>query len=488
MLIWSTSFLMSVIYPYCCPRFQPSSANLRQLSPETAPIRAHSLLSGLGFSPTTISSPVLSLSSGSFTRLSLATILFTRSDLLLLDEPTNFLDLPTILWLERHLSSHPSTLVLITHDRTFADTIADEVLILKNRTLEHFNGNLSAYHAVRAEKVKNLTKMAAAQEKQKAHMEASIASAKEAAKRSGDQKKLAQAASRQKKLDERMGMQVNAKGGRFKLNRDLAGYHFSNRPEIEIPQDEAPQRITLPQAPDIHPAGSLASIEKLTFAYKIGQPAVLKDVNITIHPATRFGILGLNGAGKSTLVNLLLGQLLANSPSITRHPRARFAAYSPASVEALANEDRPALHVLNLPTESEGRTALAALGLSGRVVSEVPVRLLSGGQKVRLALAKLINPIPPHCLVLDEVTTHLDADTVVALAEALRGWRGGLVVVSHDRWFVRRVIEGEDEGDEEEEEGVEEGRVVAVVKGRVKVLEGGVGEFEELVRKGKVKV
>lgn len=187
------------------------------MNADTATTRARSLLQGLGFKDSVIESPVSVLSSGNLTRVYLASILFQRCDLLLLDEPTNFLDLSALLWLQDNLEQHPATLVLVTHDRAFADAIAEEVIILRDQTLERFAGTLSAYHIMRAEKIIHLTKMADAQERQKAHMQASIASAHAAAKRSGDTKKLSQAASRKKKLEDRMGIETSAKGTRFKL-------------------------------------------------------------------------------------------------------------------------------------------------------------------------------------------------------------------------------------------------------------------------------
>lgn len=141
-------------------------------------------------------------------------------------------------------------------------------------------------------------------------------------------------------------------------------------------------------------------------------------------------------------------------------------------------------------SEQEIRGILNGLGLQGRIVSDVPISKLSGGQLVRLALARLVWK-EPQLLVLDEVTTHLDFWTVRAVGEVMRGWNGGVVVVSHDRWLVRKVVEGWKEGEEDEEDDDEDEedeeqrrRLVYVVKGGgVKVLEGGVSEFERSLEK-----
>ena len=167
------------------------------------------------------------------TRCSLACALCQSIDLLLLDEPTNFLDLPAIIWLENYIQNlGPSvTVLVVTHDRAFADGVADELLVMRNMTLERFRGNLSNYEIERAKKYKYLSRMKEAQDKQKKHIESTIDKNVKAAKRAGDDKKLKQAAQRKKKLDERWGMEVSAKGGRFKLNR---GWSIENSLSLDI--------------------------------------------------------------------------------------------------------------------------------------------------------------------------------------------------------------------------------------------------------------
>jgi ATPase subunit of ABC transporter with duplicated ATPase domains len=150
-------------------------------------------------------------------------------------------------------------------------------------------------------------------------------------------------------------------------------------------------------------------------------------------------------------------------------------------------------------TEQEARATLGSLGLPGRIASDVPVAALSGGQKVRLALAKLIYS-PPHLLVLDEVTTHLDSDTVLALVEALREFEGALLVVTHDRFFMRCVVEGDSPneigGDNNEEDEVERkvgwkpeaGVVYRLLKGQLELMEGGMRDYEAIVSKSSAKL
>lgn len=430
-------------------------ASLDLMDAGGAEMKARMVLSGLGFKDDRIDSPVSELSGGWRTRCELACALTQYADVLLLDEPTNFLDLPSIIWLQGYICDLKGPTVLITtHDRDFGDAVADELIMLRNQKLETFRGNLSLYERERWKKFRYLTKMKEAQDKQRKHIEKSIASNIKAAKDKGDDKKLKQAASRKKKLDDRMGMQVNAKGGRFKLNRDLAGYHTSRRGEIEIPDFDPPVELSFPlQPPELRFPGALVSLENVSFGYPKSQEPVLKGVSFSIQPGARIGLAGLNGSGKSTLVSLIIGShggdgLTATSGNIIRHPRARIGRFSQQAVEelaAMASEDAKLTalgHVMKSVgdgvQEKDARGLLSGLGLHGQTVSDVPLMLLSGGQMVRVALARLLWP-PPQLLILDEVTTHLDTDTIMGLVLALRKCEGAVVVVTHDRFFMRYV-------------------------------------------------
>lgn len=431
-----------------------ASLELMQASEAEAKVRV--VLLGLGFKDDRIDKPVMELSGGWRTRCELACALTQYADVLLLDEPTTFLDLPSIIWLQGYIRNLRNTTVLVTtHDRDFGDAVAEELILLRHQVLETFRGNLSLYERERWKKARWMTKMKAAQEKQKKHIEKSIAGNIKAAKEKGDDKKLKQASSRQKKLDERMGLQVGLKGGRFKLNRDLGGYHLSSRAEIEIPDFDPPVKLSFPQQPpDLRFPGALVSLEKVSFAYpRKKKTPILTDVELTIHPGARIGLAGLNGSGKTTLVSLIMGSgdvggLKPTAGTISRHARAKFGRFSQESVEELtaiasANAQLTALRYLMESCGSEmqdkdARQVLGELGLHGQTVSDVPLVLLSGGQKVRVALAKLLWP-PPQLLVLDEVTTHLDADTILSLVTALQEYDGALLVVTHDRFFMRYV-------------------------------------------------
>lgn len=440
-------------------------AALELMDASEAEVKARTVLLGLGFKDDRIDKPVSELSGGWKTRCDLACALCQYADVLLLDEPTNFLDLPSIIWLQDYVRNIKGTTVLITtHDRAFGDAVAEELIVLRHQTLEPFRGNLSLYERERYKKARYLTKMKEAQDKQKKHIEQTVAGNIKAAREKGDDKKLKQAASRKKKLEDRWGLEVGQRGGRFKLNRDLVGYGFTHRAEIEIPDFDPPVKMSFPrQPPDLRFPGALVHLEKVSFAYPGRKSApVLTDITLTIHPGERVGLAGLNGSGKTTLVSLIMGSgddaaggLGPSEGTITRHARAKFGRFSQQSVEELtdiagANPKLTALshlreHCGNGMEEKDARQILGSLGLQGQVASDVPLGLLSGGQKVRVALAKLLWP-PPQLLILDEVTTHLDADTILGLINGLREYEGALLVVTHDRFFMRYVSGGSSMG------------------------------------------
>lgn len=480
-------------------------------------VRARSILLGLGFSEKQLNQPVPELSGGWQSRCELACALIQHTDVLMLDEPTNFLDLPAIIWLQRYITEtlKGKTVIVVTHDRDFADAVADELMLLRlnpAKTLESFKGDLTEYETEKRRQIRRMTKMSEAQDKKVKHMEATIEKNVKAAKRSGDDKKLKQAASRRKKLEERTGLEVGLKGGRFKLNRDMAGWSLTNRAEIEIPGFDPQVSIILPDQPlPLRHPGSLVSFEKVSYSYPKSGVWTLKDIDLVIHPGDRVGLVGLNGSGKSTMIKLIKGATSGKEPQPTKgilatHPKATISCYSQHAVEELeslgkAEPERTALtHLAAVAgvgvSEQDLRGTLAKLGLRGNIVSEVPLASLSGGQRVRLALAEALFG-SPHLLILDEVTTHLDADTIIALIEALRDWEGALLVATHDRYFIRSVVEGEklsspadDEDDESEDEDGEDrppGTVYRMFKAGLQKLEGGMVKYEQLVEKSLAK-
>ncbi|KAH9987849.1 putative ABC transporter [Xylariaceae sp. FL0662B] len=463
--------------------------------------RARKVLSCLGFTDTMVHTPLDELSGGWYMRCMLASVLLQDADIMILDEPTNFLDLFGIIWLQNYLtdlrSESGNTVVVVSHDRDFIDHVCQEIILIKDQSLVYFDGNLSTYEEDMRSQRLNLTRMKEAQDRQIAHMEKTIASNIKAGKKHGDDNKLRQAVSRQKRLEDRTGMQVNAKGNKFKLSRDMPGYHESRRATIEIPPEEAAVRIFIPLAPDLRFPGALVSLDHVTFSYNPKQAPALRDVSLSIHMGSRVGIVGLNGSGKSTLVKLVTGVTEPTKGTVTRHPRLRLGYYSQSAVEDLRADGMSDLSKTALSTlaavagdvmdEDDMRGLLSSFHLIGNIASHVPVAKLSGGQLVRLALACIVSK-HPHLLVLDEVTTHLDFYTVQALSRALGEFNGALLIVSHDRFFIKSVIEkksellgpdADDPPDEEEEPAELKRTLYLMKKGKLSVLEHGIQDFEQ---------
>ncbi|EIN06700.1 P-loop containing nucleoside triphosphate hydrolase protein [Punctularia strigosozonata HHB-11173 SS5] len=470
------------------------SAALDLMEAATAESRARTVLQGLGFQQDQFSRPVSSFSGGWRSRLALASALLRRADVLLLDEPVNYLDIPGVLWLERFVLDLPATVVIVSHDRAFCDAISEELIIIREKKLRYFEGNLSSYELQEWKKYKKTSKQLEALDKKKAHIQKTIEEGLRSAKKNGDDNRLRMVKSRQRKLDERWGLERNAAGHRFKLNRDFGGYHETNR---AMPTLEGPEKAIEWYFPDPEPLrfpGALVHLESVCFQYSGAKAPTLSDIRLTIDIGDRVALVGPNGHGKTTLINLVTGVTKPTAGSATFHPQARIGHYTQHAVEQLAQVQTSALkHFIEYTSaaESDARAILGMLGLTARTADAQPVCALSGGQRVRLALAKVIWTAP-DLLVLDEVTTHLDVDSIAALIDALRAYGGAILLASHDRHAVRTIVEGaplpqDDEDNPQSNETGEDagasapGKTYVMLHGKLKLLERGVEEYAELV-------
>ncbi|PWY97607.1 P-loop containing nucleoside triphosphate hydrolase protein [Testicularia cyperi] len=481
-----------------------SQSHLEIVDANSTEARAQKILHGLGFSPERIAGPYSALSGGWRSRATLASALLQPAHILLLDEPVNYLDLPAVLFVQEFIKSIEHTVVVVSHDREFLDAVADELIILRKQSLTYFDGNLTTYERESRLKRNYALRQQELLDKKKAQVQKSIAEASKQAKKSGDDNKMRMVKSRQRKLDDRWGVEVNAKGHRFKLNRDMAGYYLGSRSGPEIEDLDSSIRFTFPDPEELRFPGSLAHMDKVSVRYPGAKKETIKDITLTIGPGERVGIVGPNGHGKTTLLNAMVGKLTPSSGSIERHSRATFGIYAQHTLEMLADEKVTALaHFLaRFPDagEAQARSFLGQLGLKGRTADTVLLTGLSGGQLVRLGLAEVMWT-SPDLVILDEVTTHLDSDTIDALVEALRVYTGAIVLVSHDRYAVKRIIElakdavatdQDDEDDADPEDDVdpdlktaakEPGRTFLLKNGTIKLLAGGMDDYANEVVK-----
>ncbi len=368
----------------------------------SAKARAAEVLHGLGFSNADLERPVAHFSGGWRVRLNLARALFCRADLLLLDEPTNHLDLDAVLWLESWLKNSTATLLLISHDRDFLDSVVDHILAIEQQKLILTSGSYSEYERIRAMRLATQQSAFEAQQRQIAHLQRFIDRFRAKAT------KARQAQSRVKAL-ERMETVAAAHVD--------SPFHFSFL---------APEQLPDP----------LLMIENASASY--GEQPVLSRLNLTLRPGQRTGLLGRNGAGKSTLVKLLAGVLPLQSGRRKEAKTLRIGYFAQHQLEQLRPEETPLQHLLRLEPatpEQEHRNYLGGFGFGDDLATR-PVAPFSGGEKSRLALALLIRT-RPNLLLLDEPTNHLDLEMREALAFALQEFDGGVVLVSHDRHLLR---------------------------------------------------
>ncbi|GLT67715.1 hypothetical protein SLA2020_400030 [Shorea laevis] len=434
---------------------------LQILGSDAAEAQASKILAGLGFTKEMQGRPTKSFSGGWRMRISLARALFVQPTLLLLDEPTNHLDLRAVLWLEEYLCRWKKTLVVVSHDRDFLNSVCTEIIHLHDLKLHFYRGNFDDFESGYEQRRKEMNKKFEIYEKQV-----------KAAKRSGNRVQQEKVKDRAKFAAAKEAAKSKAKG---KVDEDEAPAEAPKKwrdysVEFHFPE---PTELTPP----------LLQLINVSFSYPSRVDFRLSDVDLGVDMGTRVAIVGPNGAGKSTLLNLIAGDLVPTEGEVRRSQKLRIGRYSQHFVDLLTMEETPVQYLLRLHPDQEGfskqeavRAKLGKFGLPSHN-HLTPIAKLSGGQKARVVFTS-ISMSKPHILLLDEPTNHLDMQSIDALADALDEFTGGVVLVSHDSRLISRACEDE-----------EKSQIWVVENGTVNTFPGTFEDYkEELQREIKAEV
>ena len=399
-------------------RLEAISDRLSELDPDTFEFEARKILVGLGFSNDTVpmERATKDMSGGWRMRVSLAKALFAAPTLLLLDEPTNHLDLESCVWLEEHLSHYKKCLFVVSHSQDFLNTVCNKIVWLHDRDLKYYGGNYATFCAqVEAEEKIQLKLY----EKQQADM-AKLADYVEANHANGKAKS---AASKDKVLNKIKSEAV----AKPKLRENTFTFEFPDCDKLPSP--------VLP-------------FDGVCFAYS-GQKSdyLYEDLDIGVDCDSRIALVGPNGCGKSTLLKLMAGELTPTQGDVKPHPSLLIGRYNQHSAEQLdpgktvfgffksAYPNSPSFK----RTDEYWRSWLDRFGLTTKM-QNTKIGCLSDGQKSRIVFA-MINMRNPNLLLLDEPTNHLDVDAIDGLANAVKKFNGGVVLVSHDFRLIDQVAD-----------------------------------------------
>ena len=370
------------------------------------PTKAAQIMAGLGFKTSQHELPVEGFSGGWRMRLNLAKTLMSRADLMLLDEPTNHLDLDAILWLETWINAYMGLVIVISHDQAFLDATVGHILHVEQQKITLYTGNYQQFIRTRHERMAQQQQAFEKQEATKAHLDDFIRRFRAKAS------KAKQAQSRIKQL-ERMA----------ELSPMMADNPFSF-------QFYEPANMSSP----------LIELTNADIGYS--ETPLLHNANVQVTPDTRLGLLGMNGAGKSTLIKALVGELGVLTGKYRVSDTLKLGYFNQHQMDILDAKATPIEMLRRLAGKTSDamlRSFLGSFDFRGERI-DTPSELFSGGERARLTLALIVWQ-RPNVLVLDEPTNHLDLQMRQALTIALQGFKGAVVLVSHDRELIANVCD-----------------------------------------------
>ena len=366
------------------------------------------VLKGLGFSEGEFDKPINILSGGQKSRVMLAKLLLEKADMLLLDEPTNHLDIEAISWLEKYIKDFKGAVIIISHDRYFLDNTVNRIFLMENKSLTAYNGNYSEFMKKRKIELEQATKQYDEYEKEIERQEEMI----RRLHAYGSKRNIRQAFSRQKALD--------------KIKK-------LDKPSVEN------RRVKLRFTPKIKSGRDVLSVNNVSMSFNSHQ--VLKNVNLNVYKGEKVGIIGPNGIGKSTLLKIIADIIKDYAGEVTLGHYVYIGYYDQEQTN-LDNEntvideiwdENPTLNYYDI------RKFLAQFLFNGDNMYKI-IADLSGGEKGRLSLLKLMTS-NANFLLMDEPTNHLDIDSKEVLEDSLINYEGTILVVSHDRYFLNKVVD-----------------------------------------------
>lgn len=369
--------------------------------------RGEIILSGLGFAESDYARAPSEFSGGFQIRLNLAKLLLSEPNLLLLDEPTNYLDIVSIRWLTNFLREWPGELIIISHDRDFMDSVTTHTMLIHRGSVKKVKGNTAKLYAQVAQDEEVYEKTRVNEDKKRRDLELFINRFRaQASKAALVQSKI--------KALERMGQ-----------------------------RDELAEETTLDFqfCEASFPGKRMLEAKALTFGYDPAHP-LIKDLSFQIENGQRIGIIGKNGKGKSTLLRLLAGELAPQSGALELSPNARLGYFGQSNIDRLSKNLTVEEEVSNAnPTHSRTkvRAICGTMMFSGDDALK-KISVLSGGERSRVLLGRILAQ-PTNFLLLDEPTNHLDMDSIAALIESLRSYKGGLAIVTHSELILRELAD-----------------------------------------------
>ncbi|CAO3672648.1 unnamed protein product [Rhizopus stolonifer] len=414
---------------------------IESMDPATFETRACTLLSGLGFSTAQMAKATKDMSGGWRMRVALARALFIKPTLLLLDEPTNHLDMEATVWLEEYLKTYDRILVIVSHSEDFLNGVCSNMMHLTHkRKLVYYGGNYDMFVKTKQENEVNQAKAYAKQQEEIAHIKKFIASA-------GTYANLVRQAKSKQKIIDKM---------------EAAGL-------IEKVEQEAPFKFSFTDVQKLPPP--VMAFQDVAFAYDGKKEHYLyKELELAIDMDSRVALVGPNGAGKSTLLKLMDSELVPSEGRIQKHTSLKLGKYSQHSNDQLDSKLSAIDYMRKkFPEESSDmehwRRQLGRYGLTGAHQTSL-IETLSDGLKSRLVFAELA-VLRPHIILLDEPTNHLDMESIDSLADAIKRFSGGVVLVSHDFRLISQIAN----------------QIWICDKGRVDNFEGSIKEYKEALRK-----